>query len=54
MANVKEKVCWNEDQWIAACAHLIRCDSEDCRFCDRIKKQIQDERDTTEEPPHAQ
>lgn len=35
---------WDEDQWIAACLHLIHCESQgDCRFCDRIKLQIKHE-----------
>jgi hypothetical protein len=32
---------WDEDRWIAACKHILTCDQQvDCRFCERIKEQI--------------
>jgi hypothetical protein len=35
---------WNEDQWHSACLHLLNCKQSECRACDRIKHQIDEEK----------
>lgn len=31
---------WDEDQWIAACLHLMFCEKQDCQRCKQIEQQI--------------
>lgn len=35
---------WNEDQWHNACLHILECHKESCQVCNRIKHQIEEEK----------